>query len=179
MSTPRPPVSSLTASLNPSASTTSDAPAALAAAILSSVLTTAMVRAAPQAGANRSVDVPTPPAAPCTKTVSPLASRPRVRSAWCTVRSLNSRPAPASNDTVSGSLNTRSGCNTTTSAIAPHSIVSAATRSPAVTCAPSGALRTTPATSAPRGVGQLGLVLGRAPAIAGRRETPHPRRARR
>ena len=72
MSTPRPPVSSLTASLKPSASTTSDAPAALATAILSSVLTTAMVRAAPHAGASRSVDVPMPPAAPCTRTVSPV-----------------------------------------------------------------------------------------------------------
>ena len=73
MSTPRPFVSSLTASLKPSASTTSDAPAALAISILSSVPTTAMVRAAPHAGANRSVDVPMPPAAPCTSTVSPSA----------------------------------------------------------------------------------------------------------
>ena len=81
MSTPRPSVSSLTASLKPSASTTSEAPAALAIAILSFVPTTAMVRAAPHAGANRSVEVPMPPAAPCTSTVSPSASRPRVRSA--------------------------------------------------------------------------------------------------
>ena len=81
MSTPRPSVSSLTASLNPSASTTSVAPAALATATLSSVLTTAMVRDAPHAGASRNVDVPMPPAAPCTSTVSPSASRPRVRSA--------------------------------------------------------------------------------------------------
>ena len=57
------------------------APAAVAIAILSSVLTTAMVRDAPHAGASRSVDVPMPPAAPCTRTVSPSASLPRVRSA--------------------------------------------------------------------------------------------------
>ena len=44
----------------------------------------AMVRDAAHAGANRSVDVPMPPAAPCTSTVSPSASLPRVRSAWCT-----------------------------------------------------------------------------------------------
>jgi hypothetical protein len=81
MSTPRPSVNPNTASLKPSASTTSDAPAASATATLSSVLTTAIVRDAPHAGASRSVEVPMPPAAPCTSTVSPSASRPRVRNA--------------------------------------------------------------------------------------------------
>ncbi len=71
MSTPRPSVSSFTASLNPSASTTSVAPAAVAIWPFSSVLTTAMVRDAPSAGASRRVEVPIPPAAPCTSTVSP------------------------------------------------------------------------------------------------------------
>ena len=38
--------------------------------------------------------------------------------AKCTVRSLNNTPAPASNETESGSLKARSGCSATTSAIA-------------------------------------------------------------
>src|SRR6202035_4563721 len=62
-STPRPLVNSFAASLNPAASTTSVAPAAVAISILSSVLTTAMIRDAPSTDANRSVDVPIPPAA--------------------------------------------------------------------------------------------------------------------
>ena len=81
MSTPLPPVSSDTAFLKPSASTTSVAPAARATSTLSSVLTTAITDEAPSAGARRSVEVPIPPAAPCTSTVSPAASRPRSVSA--------------------------------------------------------------------------------------------------
>ena len=156
MSTPLPPVSSATESLNPSASTTSVAPAARATSALSSELTTAITREAPSAGAIRRVEVPIPPAAPCTSTVSPLASRPRTVSAKYTVRSLNSRPAPASKDTLSGSGKTLSGLSTAVSAIAPPIIVSPSTRSPALTFAPAGAARTTPASSAPSVNGSSG-----------------------
>ncbi|CKS59533.1 Uncharacterised protein [Mycobacterium tuberculosis] len=149
MSTPRPFVSSCTASLNPSANTTSVAPATVASSAFSCVLTTATVRDAPSAGASRNVDVPIPPAAPCTSTVSPACSRPRTASAKYTVRSLNSTPAPASKVMLSGSLNTRSGDNTATSAMPPVSIVRPTTLSPERTWLLSGADRTTPAISAP------------------------------
>ena len=157
MSTPRPFVNSFAASLNPSASTTSVAPAARAISALSSVLTTAMTRDAPNTDANRSVDVPIPPAAPCTNTVSPDCSRPRTVRAKYMVRSLNSNPAPAVKLTLSGSLNTRSGASTATSAIPPVSIVRPTTRSPGLTLASCGADRTTPAISAPNTNGGSGL----------------------
>ncbi len=156
MSTPLPPVSSATASLNPSASTTSVAPAARATSFFSSVLTTAITRLAPSAGAIRRVEVPMPPAAPCTSTVSPLARRARTVSAKNTVRSLNNSPAPASKLMSSGSGNTRSGLSTAVSAMAPPIIVKPSTRSPVFTGAPCGAERTTPANSAPRVKGSSG-----------------------
>ena len=89
-------------------------------------------------------------------TVSPAARRPRTVSAKYTVRSLNSRPAPASKLTLSGSGNTRSAPSTAVSAIAPPIMVSPTTRSPGFTPAPSGAERTTPANSAPRVNGSSG-----------------------
>ena len=98
-----------------------------------------------------------PPAAPCTSTVSPSASRPRTVSAKYTVRSLNSSPAPASKLTLSGSGNARSAVSTAVSAIAPVIIVSPATRSPGLTAESAGAERTTPAISAPRVNGSSGL----------------------
>ena len=85
MSTPSPSVSSITASLNPSSSTTSSAPALRASSPFSSVLTTAIARA-PYPLATWIVAVPTPPAAPWTSTVSPSRSPPRSASAKCAVR---------------------------------------------------------------------------------------------
>ena len=85
MSTPTPPVSSLAASLNPSMSTASSAPASRATWHLASVEQTAMVRA-PYPLATWMVAVPTPPAAPCTSTVSPFLSPPRSASANWAVR---------------------------------------------------------------------------------------------
>ena len=65
------------------ATTTSSAPAALATAAFSSLDTTAMDRA-PYARTSCRAAVPIPPAAPCTRTVSPWRSGPgeSARSAW-------------------------------------------------------------------------------------------------
>ena len=60
----------------PSERTTSSAPAARATRSFSSEDTTANVRA-PRPLAICSTAVPTPPAAPCTSTLSPSARRPR------------------------------------------------------------------------------------------------------
>ncbi|SLJ82737.1 Uncharacterised protein [Mycobacteroides abscessus subsp. abscessus] len=67
-------------------------------------------------------------------------------------------PAPASIEMLSGSLNTISAGVTATSAMALPSMVSASTRSPGRTCAPSGASRTTPATSPPTTNGSSGFI---------------------
>jgi hypothetical protein len=79
-STP-PPLSSFAWSFQgPSERTTPSAPASRATRSLSSVETTAIARA-PRPFATCSAAVPTPPAAPCTSTVSPSRRRPRIFSA--------------------------------------------------------------------------------------------------
>ena len=84
-STPAPPVISFAASLNPSTSTAWSAPADRATSPLPSEDTTA-ITVAPRALANWMQATPTPPAAPCTSTVSPSARRQRVSSTKCAVR---------------------------------------------------------------------------------------------
>ncbi len=80
MSTPPPEISFTWSFQGPSERTTSSAPASRAIRSFSSLETTAIVRA-PRPFATCSDAVPTPPAAPCTSTVSPSASRPRSFSA--------------------------------------------------------------------------------------------------
>ena len=83
--------------------------------------------------------------APAARATSPLASE---------LTTAITRPA---------SLNTRSAGSATTSAIAPDNSVSAATRSPALTCASAGALRTTPAPDFGAGhIGATAACAGRA-----------------
>ena len=74
------PPSALASSFHgPSERSTSSAPASRAIRSFSSVDTIAIVRA-PSPLATCSEAVPTPPAAPCTSTVSPAARRPRLTS---------------------------------------------------------------------------------------------------
>ena len=80
MTTSAPPSSLAWSFHGPSERSTSSAPASRATCSFSSLETTAMVRA-PSPLATWSEAVPTPPAAPCTSTVSPSARRPRSFSA--------------------------------------------------------------------------------------------------
>src|SRR4051812_42848670 len=157
-SAPRPPVSSRTAGTQSSAASSAwSAPAAIATAIRSRPLAMPTIVPAPSARATWMHAVPTPPAAPWTRTASPSASRPcRVSARWA-VWKLTTNPAPASMLVSSGSGMTRNAGAAASSAQPPNA-VPAATRIPGEKPEPSGAWRTTPATSSPGTNGSGGRI---------------------
>ena len=134
---------------------------------------------APRPLATCSDAVPTPPAAPCTSTVSPSAQPPaqlQREVGRVVVEDQRRRPARSRARRAAG----RSGTSGATATSAkPPSMQNAATRSPGANAAPSGALRTTPADLAARHERQRRLELVLAARLQHLGERRRRRRGRR
>ena len=91
-------------SVRPSAapSTAASAPSSSASARFSSVEAVAMTRPAPIGLPSCTASEPTPPAAPCTTTLSPGATRPHVRYRCQAVRPCRTSASAVSSSTPSG-----------------------------------------------------------------------------